>query len=332
MTVMTAVLDRTLVCEPVLQPRIWGGRRLERLGKQLPPDEKIGESWEVADIDEGVSRVHNLESGPMLLSEAMREYGEQLAPHSRDGRYPLLVKFLDVHQDTSIQVHPDAETCRRFFPNEQPKTETWVVVHAEPGATLLHDLRQGVSHADLAWHARNGTVRECLREVPVEAGCVVHVPAGTVHALQAGVMVLEIQQPSDSTFRIDDQGRLDESGEPRELHIEEAIRATTVADDRPALVRPDIDRFQWGACETLVECGAYRINRLTVDGHMAWNIGPGRCYTATIVEGDLDVRSRGWSGRLARGSTVLIPQNIGRIGIHPHAPSTIILSEPINRP
>lgn len=328
MAVRTATLDRALLCEPVLSPRIWGGRRLELLGKDLPADEKIGESWEIADIDEGTSRILNLGRGPVPLSHAMKQFGEQLAPTSTDGRYPLLVKFLDVHQDTSIQVHPDLETCRRFFPEEHPKTETWVVIHSEPGATLYHDLKEGTSHAKFAWHARNGTVEECLREVRVEPGCIVHVPAGTVHALRAGVMVLEIQQPSDSTFRLHDFGRLDEHGNRRELHIEEAIRAATVADDRPALIWPDVDRFDWGACELVVECGAYRISRLTLESNMSWSAGPGRAFAATVIAGELQVQTPGWSGRLSRGDSALIPADIGRIEVQPRAPSTVIVAEP----
>lgn len=326
--VTTATLDRTLVCEAVLKRRIWGGRRLEMMGKKLPVGEKIGESWEVADIEEGASSIVNLDAGPLSLSDAMRFFGEQIAPKTVDGRYPLLVKLLDVHQNTSIQVHPDAETCRRFFPGEKPKTESWVVIHADPGATILHDLKPGCSHAEFAWRARNGSVRECLREVLVEPGSVIHVPASTVHALQAGVMVFEVQQPSDSTFRIDDQGRTDESGRPRELHIEEAIQATKVADDRPALIWPDVERYDWGAYELLIDCGAYRLSRVTIDGCMSWGVGPDRCFTATVVTGTVDIRSRGWSGRLHRGTTVLVPSDIGEISIQPRCPATILIAEP----
>ena len=211
--------------EPVLKERIWGSDRLGRLfGKDLPADAAIGESWEVCDMAEGVSSVG---SGPLpkmswrtLLERHGREYG--FAVDQCTQPFGLLVKLLDADRVLSVQVHPDAAAVSHW-PGARLKTECWYVLAAEPGAVIYLGLKDGVDRARLAAASADGTVAELLVQHKVAVGDFFFVPAGLVHALGAGVMVAEIQTPSDTTFRLFDWNRRDAAGNSRPLHVEEAL-------------------------------------------------------------------------------------------------------------
>jgi mannose-6-phosphate isomerase len=215
---------------PVFKQRIWGGRRLaEVFAKDLPPGEKIGESWEIADLPEGQSGIAN---GPLrgsTLGEVIRRYPEEIMGRgdmSRRAalRFPLLIKFLDAQDVLSVQVHPDLETCRRMGKGD-PKTECWYVMQAEPGAVIYKGLKKGITREHFAKAIQDGTTAELLARVPVSPGECHFIPAGTAHTLGAGLLIAEIQTPSDTTYRIFDWNRVHDSGRPRQLHIEEALES-----------------------------------------------------------------------------------------------------------
>ena len=211
---------------PVLKPRIWGGRRLQEVfGKELPAGERIGESWEIADLPEGKSTIGN---GPLrgrTLGDAVASHREQITGTSDfPDSFPLLVKFLDAQDVLSVQVHPDPETCRRTGKG-QPKTECWYIIQAEPGAIIYKGLREGATKEQFARAIEDGTVADLLAPVPVKPGECHYLPAGTVHALSAGLLIAEVQTPSDTTYRVFDWNRVDERGKPRPLHIEEALES-----------------------------------------------------------------------------------------------------------
>jgi mannose-6-phosphate isomerase len=211
---------------PVFKQRIWGGQRLrEVFGKDLPPGEKIGESWEMADLPEGRSTIGN---GPLCgrtLGEVVRGHRDQIAG-TRDfpEQFPLLIKLLDAQDVLSVQVHPDAETCRRMGKGD-PKTECWYVIQAEPGAVIYKGFRRGITRERFARAIEDGTAAELLAAVPVKPGECHFVPAGTVHGLGAGLLIAEIQTPSDTTYRVFDWNRADETGKPRQLHVAEALES-----------------------------------------------------------------------------------------------------------
>lgn len=233
------------VFTPIVLEKVWGGRRLERLGKPLPvAGAKYGESWEVADMPStsasgagGGAMRSVIASGPMAgqtLAEAMEASGDALLARStrtRDGRFPLLVKFLDAGEHLSVQVHPSPEFAKRT-PGAHLKTECWCVLDAEPGAELFIGLREGVTRAQFEAAARSGGsgVVDLLRRVPAVVGECHNLPSGTVHALGAGVLAAEVQTPSDTTFRLYDWGRAG-----RALHVEDAI-ASTLMEPPPAPV------------------------------------------------------------------------------------------------
>lgn len=235
-----------LVLMPILKPKVWGGRRLEVLGKDLPPGEAIGESWEVADLGAtsasgggGDAARSVIASGPLAgrtLHDAMGVWGADLLGDARatvTGDFPLLVKYLDAREHLSVQVHPSPAYAAANA-GAHLKTESWYVVAAEPGAELFVGFRPGVTRDDLGRAIQDGTVPGLMRSVPAVVGACHTLPSGTVHALGAGVLVAEVQTPSDTTYRVYDWTR--EYDRPlRELHIDEALACASF-DEPPAPV------------------------------------------------------------------------------------------------
>lgn len=223
-----------LVFEPILKEKVWGGRRLAALGKMLPDGAKVGESWEVADLgatsieggggDAEHSRIVNGSMRGMTLDEAIRAMGPNLmglARLSGDGGFPLLVKYLDARENLSVQVHP-SPAYAAAHPGAHLKTESWYVVAAEPvqgkPPMIYKGVKRGVTREAFAAHIADNTVVDDLIAVPAVPGDFHHLPSGTCHALGAGVLVAEVQTPSDTTFRVYDWGRTN-----RKLHIEQAL-------------------------------------------------------------------------------------------------------------
>lgn len=211
--------------ESYLRPMVWGSRRLERLGKRLPTAERYGESWEVSDhplapsvVAEGLWRGTTLRS---LMADHREALLGEAAP--RHQLFPWLVKFLDAHDWLSVQVHPDAEAVRKLCPGEGPKNEAWFVLQAEPGSLIYAGLLPGVGPAELREALAHGTIAQCLHRFAPRRGDFLYLPAGTVHAVGGGVLLAEIQQTSDATFRLFDWNRRDNEGTARKLHIDEAL-------------------------------------------------------------------------------------------------------------
>ncbi len=199
--------------EPRYLVKPWGGRRIETvLRRPLPVPGKIGESWEVHDRD-----------GASSVVSTGRLAGRTLAELRGPRPFPLLVKILDATERLSLQVHPDAEAAERH--RGEPKTECWFVLHAEPGARVWRGLREGCTRPELEAALLGGDPEPCLHSFEVRAGNTVFVPAGTPHAIGAGVLLAEVQENSDTTWRLHDWGRTDESGRARELHVAQALDA-----------------------------------------------------------------------------------------------------------
>ena len=199
----------------------WGGRRLaEELGRTIP-DGPVGESWELSEVGDRHSRVSEGPFAGQLLGDLWRR---GLLGGSAKGAFPFLLKWLDTNERLSVQVHPDEATCARTGKG-QPKTEAWYVLSAEPGAVLLAGHYPGLDAATLKVSAQGGTVHKWLYEITAKPGDMFLVPAGTLHALGGGFLLLEVQQPSDTTYRVYDWGRFGLDGRPRQLHLEDACEA-----------------------------------------------------------------------------------------------------------
>lgn len=226
-----------LTFQPIFKERVWGGRNLARLyAKALPPDVPIGESWEISDRPGDVSVIAN---GPLAgkdLHWLMEHHAEEVLGKARaqKGRFPLLIKILDARETLSLQVHPPESEAARL--GGEPKTELWHITNAVPGAKLFVGLRSGVTRAEFERRIQDGSVAECLHRVPVGKGDTMFLPSGRVHAIGADLVLFEIQQNSDTTYRVFDWNRKGLDGAPRELHVAQSLASIDWEDFEPGLV------------------------------------------------------------------------------------------------
>lgn len=242
---------------PIYHPRIWGGRRLEDcLGRTLPDGQPYGESWELVDRENDQSVV----AGGPLAGRTLQDlwtndratiFGAAYASHPST-RFPLLVKVLDCVDDLSIQVHPPAEIAEAL--NGEPKTEMWFVARADPGSSLYLGLKEGVGKEAFENALKEGTVADCVHSLHPTAGDSVFVHSGRLHALGKGLLIYEIQQNSDTTYRVFDWNRMGLDGVPRQLHVEESMQCIDFADVEPSLLRD-------GAQACLADCEFFVVTR-----------------------------------------------------------------------
>ena len=312
-SVTTASPARTpLTFEPIFMERIWGSHRLaSQFGKKLPPTGTIGESWEIVDRPEAQSIVRN---GP-LRGRTLHE----LWTHDRDAifgsvadasRFPLLVKLLDAHDTLSLQVHPPEKVAAKL--GGEPKTEFWYVAFAIAGAKLLAGLRQAVTRDEFAKAVRDGTVADLVHTIPVQTGDSIFLPAGRFHSVGAGNVLVEIQQNSDTTYRVFDWNRRDDKGKPRQLHVDQALECIDFTDVAPKLADPK--------GETLVKHELFEVQKWNLDasreiigfGHFAIVC----CLTGGIRLVDVDLRP---------GEFFLVPASLQDRQIQPRADGTSLL-------
>lgn len=258
--------------KPIYKQRIWGGQKLhEMFGKELPEGEKIGESWELTDLPEDKSVITNGELAGRMLESVIEEFPKEIVGvENFTGAFPLLIKLLDCQDVLSVQVHPDPQTCERMGKGA-PKTECWYVISAEPGAVIYKGLKEGVTREQFAEAIKQGTVEDLLIKVKVQEGECHFLPAGTAHAIGSGLLIAEIQTPSDTTYRVFDWNRVDDAGNPRELHIEQALESIHFdqsSDDLPVttigrLVESEyftVDKGHQGRnCEVLLSSGIVKV-------------------------------------------------------------------------
>ncbi|NDB96585.1 MAG: mannose-6-phosphate isomerase [Verrucomicrobia bacterium] len=226
--------------QPLMQERIWGGRNLEKLGRLLPEGKKIGESWELVDRHGSQSVVEGTgESIGSVWSGGSREkiFGRR---SPRAEQFPILIKLLDAEEKLSLQVHPPAERANEL--GGEPKTEMWFFLETKPGAEIYVGLRKGVGKEEFEKALIEGKVSECFHRLKMEPGQAMFLPSGRVHAIGAGNVILEIQQNSDTTYRVDDWGRKDGKGNSRELHVREALNSIRWDDVEPACIQPRGER------------------------------------------------------------------------------------------
>ena len=298
-----------LVFTPIYRRYIWGGRRFAAaFGRPLPPGDDYAESWELVDRggDQSVVR-----AGPLAgrsLGEIVREHGAELFGYAPPPAFPLLFKFLDAQRVLSVQVHPDDARALRLDPPDRGKTEAWYVVAAEPESRIYAGLRAGVDQAALAAAIRAGTCAEVLHSFTPAAGDCVFIPAGTVHAIGAGLLVAEIQQSSDVTYRLFDWNRTGPDGRPRPLHVEAGVEAVTrlgpvgpvgaVATADPAVRR-------------LVTCEFFELDEVRPAG--VWSCGgDDRCHFLAVVAGTARLPDHWSLPPLLAGDCVLLPAAAGR--------------------
>ncbi|MDE2951068.1 MAG: class I mannose-6-phosphate isomerase [Chloroflexota bacterium] len=287
-----------LKLEPRLHVKVWGGGRLKtHLNKPQPSNEPYGESWELHDT----SIVSNGALSGKSLRELTTACGAALIGSGNDPQdgFPLLAKFIDAEQWLSIQVHPNDEQALELEGEPRGKAEAWIVVHAEEGARLVIGVEPGASREDIAAAISENRLENYMRYAEVREGDVLTIPANTVHALGPGLLVYEIQQSSDTTYRLYDWGRRDLDGKPRQLYIDKGLQVANL-DHAPEVARPDID---------LVVDGEHFATWRHELGNDDLNLETDGVFQAlTCLEGEIRAAAVGnESIALAKGETGLIP-------------------------
>jgi mannose-6-phosphate isomerase len=289
---------------------VWGGRRLaEVLGKPLPENLPYGEAWEISDHASHASRIDRGPLAGKTIRDLMKYWREPLlGPAARHATFPLLVKLLDASDWLSVQVHPDDEAVRSLWPGEAGKTEVWFILDAQPGSRVWAGLKPGVDAAKLREALANGSVADCLHSFEPRPGDCLFLRAGTVHAVGGGVLMAEVQQTSDATFRLFDWNRRDARGKSRQLHIEQAlacidwkagpVEPIRVADFRDPPAGPLEQRG-------LVRCPYFELDFVR-SGESFECGGAGRTQILTVIHGAGDLAGE----ELRAGDTWLLPASL----------------------
>lgn len=298
--------------KPFFRAYIWGGRKLETvLGKAIPAEGDWAESWEFVDHTEHQSEVTNGPLAGLTLREIAEQHHDWLFGSQSIDRLPLLLKYLDCNRVLSVQVHPDDAYAQQMAPPDLGKTEAWYIVDAEPGSVLYAGLKEGVTKADLRTAVEAGRVEEMLHEIQPKAGDCLFIPAGTVHALGAGLLVAEIQQASNTTFRLFDWNRLGADGKPRPLHVEQALEVIDFAAGPQNL---QVSEESAGA-EVLVDCDKFILTR----HQESTSLKPsGSFRLLTAPHGGVEIT---WDAvgthfeELGRGESVMLPAAMPEVNV-----------------
>jgi mannose-6-phosphate isomerase len=311
--------------EPILRRLIWGGRRLGTvLHKPIGEGADYAESWELSDYRDQVSVVKDGPLAGTTLRDLLRTPDEALCGPAlgRIEQFPLLVKFIDANLALSVQVHPDDETARRLA-GDNGKTETWVILAPEPGSLIYAGLKQGVGRDELADAIRAGDVERTLARFEPKRGDSILIDAGTVHAIGAGVLLLEIQQMSDVTYRVFDWNRLGADGKPRPLHIEQAMESIDFNRGPVNPIAPIVDQIAGGTRERLARSPYFALERLRLTGRSA--IGQSDRFTILIgLGGGAEIVHEADRVSLGFGETLLLPAALGACEIVPRGELTLL--------
>ena len=300
-------------------PTLWGGRKLKTYKGLISDNEVIGESWEVSVLPQGESVVSNGALKGRKLTELIAEYGAALlgdaVMRNFDGHFPVLIKFLDAARDLSIQVHPD-NTLAKVRHDSLGKTEMWYVLAAEPGARLIAGLKENITPEEYEEHVRNNTICDVLKYHEVRPGNVYSLPAGRIHALGAGVMVAEVQQSSNITYRIYDYNRPDLNGRKRELHTDLAKQAIDYTVYEHYRTRYEERRNE---AVPLVSCPYFVTQLLDLDRPMERRVSEtGSFKIYMCLSGACRIEdSNGYSTWLPQGHTALVPGGMERVTVIP---------------
>lgn len=291
------IMQSYLQFTPIYQERVWGGRGLEQsLGRTLPVDKVIGESWELVDREEADSK---LSGGQASLGQLRREESRDLMGPDwpAEKPFPILVKWLDCQARLSLQVHPPANVAPEL--GGEPKTENWYIVEATPEAALLAGLQPGVSPGQFEEALKAEQLEDLVCRLPARKGDSLFVRSGRLHAIDAGNLILEIQQNSDTTYRVYDWGRTGLDGKPRQLHIEESMKSIDFGDTDPDLLHPE------GPETVLADCDEFRLRRLELAVGESLSFGAGQePRILSVAEGALE---EGDGTLVRRGDNLILP-------------------------
>lgn len=305
------------ILEPAYKDYIWGGSRIPIRFNRHQPEGVYAESWELSDRPEGMSVVANGTLKGQSLAALITRFGKDLLGRGiKSTTFPLLVKLLDAKERLSIQVHPDNAAAALGI--GEAKTEAWHILDAPQGGQVFAGLKPGINETVFLGALKTGHLEETLQAVPVAAGDTIFIPGGRIHAICEGMLILEVQQNSNTTFRVYDWGRVDKTGKPRELHLEQALKVIHWADSAPVKTTPRPISEKLGALVTeLVICPYFRLERLDITAPF-FAQHDGSSFQALFSEKDeLTIMSEAGTETIPGGRTCLIPAKLNRYTLKP---------------
>lgn len=260
---------------PAFMERIWGGRRLVKDFNKSCDMDRIGESWELSTHKDGSSRIVGGEFDGMLFADYIAKYSELVLGKNalKFDYFPILIKFIDANDSLSVQVHPDDEYAK-IHEGEYGKTEMWYILDCEEGASIYYGFKHKITKDEFLKRIADNTLTEVLNRVNVKKGDVYFIESGTVHAINAGIVICEIQQNSNTTYRVYDYGRTDKNGNTRELHIEKAADVSCLAPAKP--------QKSFSDSEILAECDYFKVRKAAVNGERSFSMSDD-CFLSVIV-------------------------------------------------
>ena len=318
-----------LTFQPIFKERVWGGRSLEMLyGKSLPPGKVIGESWEISDRPDDASVITNGQFAGKNLRWLMENRLDELIGSARPlGDYfPLLIKILDAQDKLSLQVHPPAALAAQL--GGEPKTEMWYIAQAEPWAELYAGLKRGVTRAEFEQKIKTGEVGKCSHHLAVKRGDSLFLPSGRVHAIGAGLVIFEIQQNSDTTFRVFDWNRVGLDGKPRDLHIKEALASIDFKDFEPDLAASPLVPGPNYTTRLLVNDPLFNVNEVALRKQDFLLPKLTKPQIIGVTEGSVSVVAGGQPVTLRAGQFCLIPASLRTATVSSANPAMFLLVNP----
>ena len=298
---------------PPCKDYLWGGTRLKTDYGKVTDLEKVAESWELSCHKDGCSVIANGEFAGMTLPEYIEKQGKGvLGEDCKSFEYfPILVKLIDAKQSLSVQVHPNNEYAMRVE-GEYGKTEMWYIVDCDPGAELLYGFKDKISKEEFRRRIEDNTLLEVTNSVPVHKGDVFFIDAGTLHAIGKGILIAEIQQNSNTTYRIYDFGRLGADGKPRELHIDKAVDVTRLEPPTRSCKPQGEPQQHDGYCSTLLaSCEYFTVTRMDVENSVSLNADNKSFHSLLCLEGDATVQCNGQELSMTKGGSIFLPAGTG---------------------
>ena len=314
---------------PVFKERIWGGRELEKLyGKKLPPGKLIGESWEISDRPDDESIVANGKFAGKNLHWLMENHRAELlgeAKPATGNRFPLLCKILDAREKLSLQVHPPTSKAAEL--KGEPKTEMWFIADAAPGAELFVGLKHGVTRATFEKKISDGSVANCFHRVRVRAGDAMFLPSGCVHAIGAGLVIFEIQQNSDTTYRVFDWNRVGMDGKPRELHVAQSLASIDFNGFEPKLAGGNFAGDEKIKSRPLVRDKLFNVENLEMKIGAVTKLKEQKLQIVAAVSGQIEIKDGSETVNLSAGQFCLIPASLERTEIFAESDAALLRVE-----
>ncbi len=307
--------------DPDFKERVWGGEKLSTQLNKTIPFAHTGESWEVACHDNGQSKVRLGQYAGMTLEELLIQEGEAVIgkPFLPGDKFPLLIKFIDAKEKLSVQVHPDDAYANIHENGEYGKSEAWYVLQADPGATLIAGLKPGTTREVFTSKLEANQLEDVLNEVQVQAGDVLDIPAGLIHAIGNGILLAEVQQNSDTTYRVYDWNRVGLDGQPRELHIESSIAVSDFSGKHSTeLAKPSVQTMDTYTLKTFVRNPYFVLEELHVHDRFT-SSGRGQYFEIYMcVEGTMELDYEGGHINAFKGDVFMIPAALQKYALKGH--------------